>query len=127
MLITTTLVGLNSITPSIGGQNWLIAIFMTILSAVTLLASLIGGFSNGYNSIAVSSTGVYKTAISFIKKADAYCQKYNKQLRHTVKKTIDSIPTELVKDVKSNEIQKTEEVNADQSQITMNIFDNLLK
>ena len=91
-LITTTLVGFNAITPTIGGQHWLIAIFMTVLSGIALLASLISGFSHGYQSISVSSTGVYRTALSFIEKADAYCEKYNKQLRHTKIVEVNEIP-----------------------------------
>lgn len=126
MIITTTLVGLNIVSPSIGGQNWFIALFMTLLSAIALISSLISGFSTGYNAIAVSSTGVYKTALNFINKAEAYCEKYNKQLRYGVKETVSEIPNEFKK-VEETEQPQVEEVKAEESQISMEIFDNLLK
>lgn len=91
-ILTTTIVGLNAITVSAGASNWLVAIFMTILAAVSLLMSLIFGFSAGYTSISVSSTGIYKTALSFIDKAQAYCLKYNKNLYYSIKEPTDDIP-----------------------------------
>ena len=125
-ILTTTLVGLNIVSPAIGGQNWFIALFMTLLSAIALISSLISGFSTGYNSIAISSTGVYKTALNFISKAEAYCTKYKKQLRYCAIEEISDIPEEINK-VEEIEQPQVEEVKADESQISMDIFDNLLK
>lgn len=125
-ILTTTIIGLNIVSPAIGGQNWFIALFMTLLSAIALISSLISGFSTGYNSIAVSSTGVYKTALNFISKAEAYCIKYKKQLRYGVIEEISDIPEEInkVEEIKQPQV---EEVKAEESQISMDIFDNLLK
>jgi hypothetical protein len=125
-ILTTTLIGLNIVSPAIGGQNWFIALFMTLLSAIALISSLISGFSTGYNSIAVSSTGVYKTALNFISKAEAYCTKYKKQLRYGEVEEISDIPEEMNK-VEEIEQPQVEEVKAEESQISMDIFDNLLK
>ena len=125
-ILTTTIIGLNIVSPAIGGQNWFIALFMTLLSAIALISSLISGFSTGYNSIAVSSTGVYKTALNFISKAEAYCVKYKKQLRYGVIEEISDIPEEINK-VEETEQPQVEEVKAEESQISMDIFDNLLK
>lgn len=125
-ILTTTIIGLNIVSPAIGGQNWFIALFMTLLSAIALISSLISGFSTGYNSIAVSSTGVYKTALNFISKAEAYCVKYKKQLRYGVIEEISDIPEEINK-VEGAEQPQVEEVKAEESQISMDIFDNLLK
>lgn len=120
-ILTTTLVGLNIVSPTIGGQNWFIALFMTLLSAIALLSALISGFSTGYNAIAVSSTGVYKTAINFISKAEAYCAKYNKKLRYTNVANSTDIPDEF------KTTEKVEETKIEESQITMDIFNNLLE
>lgn len=125
-ILTTTIIGLNVVSPAIGGQNWFIALFMTLLSAIALISSLISGFSTGYNSIAVSSTGVYKTALNFIDKAEAYCTKYKKQLRYVQVEEISEIPDDINK-VEETEQPQVEEVKAEESQISMDIFDNLLK
>lgn len=125
-ILTTTLIGLNIVSPAIGGQNWFIALFMTLLSAIALISSLISGFSTGYNSIAVSSTGVYKTALNFISKAEAYCAKYKKQLRYGAIEEISDIPEEINK-VEEIEQPQVGEVKVEESQISMDIFDNLLK
>jgi len=92
MLLTFTLIGFNIISVTTGGENWLIALFMTILAAVSLLASLVFGFSDGYSSIAVSNTGVYKTGVSFIQKAQAYCTKHGKKLYFIPEAVNDGIP-----------------------------------
>lgn len=102
-ILTTTLVGLNAITVSAGASNILVAVFMTVLAAISLLMSLIFGFSAGYTSISVSSTGIYRTALSFIDKAQAYCLKYNKNLYYTIKEPIDDIPELLENVVKTQE------------------------
>ena len=125
-ILTTTLIGLNIVSPAIGGQNWFIALFMTLVSALALISSIVSGFTTGYNSIAVSSTGVYKTALNFISKAEAYCIKYHKQLRYSVIEEISNIPEEIKK-VEETEQPQVEEVKAEESQISMDIFDNLLK
>lgn len=77
---TFTLVGFNLFT--IGGTmgNLWVAIIMTLLAAISLIMSIFSGFSTGYNNIKVISTGVYKTAISFIDQAVAYCKKEHKDL-----------------------------------------------
>ena len=115
--ITLTIVGINLINPHIGGQNWFIALFMTCIAAISLLISLFGGFSNGYNSIAIYNTGVYKTAIDFIGKAKAYCDKYGKQL-YVIKDQVPEIPDNIKPEVHEPERAVT-------SQITMNIFDKI--
>lgn len=98
MLITGCLVGINILSISLNGSNWLIAIFMGVLAAISLISSLVMGFSNGYNSISISSVGVYKTGLSFIEKAKAYCNKNNKQLYYTIsKKAPDEIPESMPK------------------------------
>lgn len=79
-VINFTLVGLNLL--AIGttmGDLWT-AIIMTSLAAVTLIMSVIGGFSAGYHNIKVISTGVYKTANSFLDQAVAYCKRENQDL-----------------------------------------------
>ena len=129
-LLLTTLIGFNGITPTIGGQHWFIALFLTAMSAITLLLSVVTGFTHGYNSIAVSSTGVYKTALSFIDKADAYCTKYNKQLRYITAAEISEIPNELKTETSiepSIKLETSQEIKRTDSQITEDIFNNLLK
>lgn len=77
---TFTLVSFNIL--SIGGTmgNVWVAIIMTSLALVTLLTSVVTGFSAGYKNIKVISTGVYKTAISYIDQAVAFCQREQKDL-----------------------------------------------
>lgn len=94
--ITLTLVGLNVISPTIGGQHWLIAMFMTLLAAISLLISIVTGYSTGYNSVAVYNTGIYETALLFIDKAKAYCIKYNRELYYKVE-AVNDIPDEVKK------------------------------
>lgn len=77
---TVTLVGLNIL--SIGGTMgdvW-VALIMTFFALVSLLLSVIRGFSVGYNNIKVVNTGVYKTANSFLDQAVAYCKREGKEL-----------------------------------------------
>jgi len=77
---TFTIIGLNAL--SIGGSMgdiW-VAIIMTSLAATTLGSACFGGFSTGYHNIKVVSTGVYKTANSFLDQAVAYCKKTGKDL-----------------------------------------------
>lgn len=79
--ITFTVIGFNmlSIGTMMRGNIWE-AIIMTTLAAASLMYSVIGGFSTGYQNIKVVSTGVYNTANSFIDQAVAYCKKNNKDL-----------------------------------------------
>lgn len=72
-LLTFTLVGINIINFGVSTETSLIpAIIMTLISACTLLFSVVSGFSNGYYNINVVSKGVYKTAISYIEQAVGY-------------------------------------------------------
>jgi len=97
-LTTFSLLSLNLMSATVAcGNNWLVAIFMTVLSAASLMAALISGFSNGYSAISVFSTGVYNTAKNFISKARAYCNKHNKSLYATCETIADNIPNEKVK------------------------------
>jgi len=79
-IFTFTIIGLNAL--SIGGSFgdiW-VAIIMSSLAFITLLSAVITGFSNGYHNIKVVSTGVYKTANSFLDQAVAYCKRTGKDL-----------------------------------------------
>lgn len=75
-----SVVGLNLL--SIGGSmgNIWVAIIMTTLSAISLVFAIVSGFSAGYHSINVISTGIYKTANSFLDQAVAYCKRTHKDL-----------------------------------------------
>jgi len=77
---TFTIIGLNIL--SIGGSmgNLWVAVIMTSLAAITLLSTVVSGFSTGYHNIRVVSTGVYKTANSFLDQAVAYCKRTGKDL-----------------------------------------------
>lgn len=98
---TFTILGLNIL--SIGGTmgNIWVAIIMTSLAAVTLIYSVVQGFSTGYNNIKIVSTGVYKTGNSFLDQAVAYCKREGKELyyrgptdfRQFEPKPVDPIPT----------------------------------
>lgn len=101
--ITLTIVGLNIISISVGGSNWLVAFFLTLIAAISLLFSVITGYTTGYNSVAVYNVGIYETALLFIDKALAYCLKYHKQLYFEVKET-DDIPDELKPKVEPGKI-----------------------
>jgi len=77
---TFTIVGLNLFT--VGGtmgDMWA-AIVMSALAAVTLIMTVVSGFSTGYHNVKVVSTGIYKTANSFLDQAVAYCKRENKDL-----------------------------------------------
>lgn len=79
-ILTFTIFGLNAL--SIGGSMgdiW-VAIIMTALASATLVTSVVQGFSVGYQNIKVISTGVYKTAVSFLDQAVAYCKREGKDL-----------------------------------------------
>ena len=78
--ITFTLVGFNIFT--VGGSmgNMWVAIIMSSLAAVTLVMTVVSGFSAGYYNVKVVSTGIYKTANSFLDQAVAYCKRTGKDL-----------------------------------------------
>ena len=57
---------------------------------------------------------------------EAYCIKYHKQLRYNTVEEISNIPEEIKK-VEETEQPQVEEVKVEESQISMDIFDNLLK
>ena len=77
---TFTLIGLNLFT--VGGTMgdlW-VAIIMSSLAAITLIMSVVGGFKTGYQNVKIVSTGIYKTANSFLDQAVAYCKRNGKDL-----------------------------------------------
>lgn len=79
-VFTFAIVGLNIL--SIGGSMgdiWT-AVIMTVMAAASLMYAVVKGFSTGYHNINIISTGVYKTANSFIDQAVAYCKKKSKDL-----------------------------------------------
>ena len=106
--ISFTLIGINIISVSVSSSNWLVALFMTAIAAISLIAALIAGFNVGYTSISVYNTGVYKTAINFIDKAQAYCLKYNKSLYYVAKEQTDDIPELLTKSTETQETLEQE-------------------
>ena len=106
--ISFTLIGINIISVSVSSSNWLVALFMTAIAAISLIAALIAGFNVGYTSVSVYNTGVYKTAINFIDKAQAYCLKYNKSLYYVAKEQKDDIPELLTKSAETHETLEQE-------------------
>lgn len=113
---TFTLIGLNIL--SIGGSmgNLWVALIMTSIAAVTLLYAVAQGFSVGYNNIKVVSTGIYKTANSFLDQAVAYCKRTGKDLYY--KGTTDYRTVELPKSVITVEVPKVVEVSTPQDIFT---------
>ena len=79
--VTFAIFGVNmlSFAGSMSGNVWF-AIFMTLLSIVTLIMAIVSGFTIGYKSINIVSTGVYKTAVEYINKAQVYCERNGKEL-----------------------------------------------
>lgn len=79
--ITLALFGVNMLSfgSTISGNYWYAAI-MTLLTIVSLVIAVVSGFSVGYKSIAIVSTGVYKTANEYINKAIVYCERNDKGL-----------------------------------------------
>lgn len=77
---TFTIVGLNLF--SVGGTmgDFWVAVVMSSLAAVTLIMTVVSGFSTGYHNVKVISTGIYKTANSFLDQAVAYCKRTGKDL-----------------------------------------------
>lgn len=79
--VTFAIFGVNmlSFAGSMSGNVWY-AVFMTLLSLVTLVMAIVSGFTTGYKSINIVSTGVYKTAVEYINKAQVYCERNGKEL-----------------------------------------------
>lgn len=79
--ITVALFGINMLSfgTAMAGNIWY-GIFMTVLSIVALLATIVSGYSVGYKSVSIISAGVYKTANEYISKAQVYCERNNKVL-----------------------------------------------
>lgn len=127
-ILTTTLVGLNSFTATIGGKNWGIAVFMTLLAILALFGAVVSGFTTGYNSVAISSTGVYKTAINYIVKAKAYCLANNLELYLPITDTEENYVDPNLTKVEN--IKTPEEVKTDNhlaAKTADDYFNNLLK
>jgi hypothetical protein len=91
---TFSVVGLNILSFVLSASNIWQALFMTVLGAAALTASLVIGVHNGYNLITVVSTGVYKTAVDFINKAVGWCSAQNKCLYY--KSDVIATPQEKV-------------------------------
>ena len=79
---TVTLFGFNILSMGATTNGGWAAFVMTVLAALSLVLAVVQGYLTGYKNISVISTGVYKTAISFIDQADSYCVRLNKQLRY---------------------------------------------
>ena len=112
--ITLAIFGINMI--SIGttmSGNWWYAIFMTMLTIVSIILVVFSGFSVGYKSISIVSLGVYKTANEYINKAIVYLQKEGKSLYYKetpVEKSEQEVKEEKVEEVKQEQIvEKVEE------------------
>lgn len=90
---TFTLIGLNIL--SIGGTmgDFWSALILSALAAVTLVFTVIQGFTDGYNNIKIVSTGIYKTANSFIDQAVAYCKHAGKELYYKGPTEYRELPT----------------------------------
>jgi len=104
--ITMAVIGFNILT--IGGAMgdiWT-AVIMTLLAAVSLAMAAITGFKTGYRNIKVVSTGVYKTANSFLDQAYAYCQREGKDLYYTTKPKVN--PIELAMRNMTNDLDGSE-------------------
>ena len=93
-VFTFSIVGFNLL--SIGGamgDPW-VALIMTVLAALSLMYSVVMGFSTGYHNIKVISTGVYNTANSFIDQAVAYCKRINEDLYYKGTTEFKELPIE---------------------------------
>lgn len=102
---TFTIIGLNIL--SIGGSmgNLWVAIIMTTLATLSLILTVVGGFSVGYTNIKVISTGVYKTANSFLDQAVAYCKREGKDLYYEG-------PTEFRKYIPVKDIEPVKQIES---------------
>ena len=79
--ITIAIFGINMLSFGTTMQsNIWYALFMLAITACTLLMSVVSGFSTGYKSISIVSTGTYKTANEYINKARIYCDRHGKIL-----------------------------------------------
>lgn len=71
MVIIFSLISFNLLGIGFTG-DWLGAVIMTIIALVSLLMSIVSGFSLGYRAITITDYGVYRTANEFIDKAKAW-------------------------------------------------------
>lgn len=111
--VTLALFGVNMLSfgSTVSGNYWYAAI-MTLLTIVSLVAAVVSGFSVGYKSIAIVSTGVYKTANEYINKAVVYCERNQKDLYYKETPTYEYEPLEETKTV--DEEPKVEEPKVEQ-------------
>ena len=123
-VVTFALFGINmlSFAGTMNGNVWY-AIFMTLLSSVSLIMSIISGFTTGYKSISIVSTGVYKTAVEYINKAIVYCDRHEKELYYKeLPKYEYEEEQEIVEEVKTIEPTVTvEQVDEDNNNKTISI------
>ena len=116
-IITFTMIGINTLSVNVSNGNILIAIFMTMLAAVSIISSLVTGFNNGYNSIKIVSTGVYKTANEFIDRSIAYCKTIGKDLYYK-EPAKEEKPKEETKDISKEDQEIPQEEIKTQIEIT---------
>lgn len=117
-IVTFTMIGINILSFGASfGQNILMAIFMTMLAAVSIILSLVTGFSNGYHSIKIVSTGVYKTANEFIDRSIAYCKTIGKDLYYK-EPAKEEKPKEDIKDISKEDQEIPQEEIKTQIEIT---------
>lgn len=104
--VTLALFGVNMLSfgTTVSGNYWYAAI-MTLLTIVSLVGAVVSGFSVGYKSIAIVSTGVYKTANEYINKAVVYCERNKKDLYYKEAPTYE---------YESSEETKIEELKVEQ-------------
>lgn len=68
MTIVFALVSFNMLSIGFSG-DWVGALIMTLLALVSIIISIVTGFSAGYKAITITDYGVYRTANEFIDKA----------------------------------------------------------
>lgn len=111
---TFTLVGLNIL--SIGGTmgDFWSALILSALAAVTLVFTVIQGFTDGYNNIKIVSTGIYKTANSFIDQAVAYCKHTGKNLYYRGETEYRELPlpAQVIEVTATPQVQKEDDIFA---------------
>ena len=126
--ISLALFGVNMLSfgSTFGGNYWY-ALFMTILTIVTLVGAVVSGFAVGYKSISIVSTGVYKTANEYINKALVYCERHGKELYYKDQSTDNEIviteSTELenVIDYISENIEDSNDEEKEEKKIEIDI------
>ncbi len=80
---TFTTFSINLIVMGTMTGDWWSILLAVSMAIITIVISIVIGFSNGYSAIMVSSLGVYKTANDFIDKALGWCQRKNISLYYT--------------------------------------------